>query len=163
MVKSNVKRNEVAKMKKIMLLTVMMVFALAVGSAYADESATWALTQSGNGITVFGAGPAEFDNLPLAAGEMSSSYEEGSAAGGWREEEEALVVTEPYNGITIFIAGPVDFETTLGTVVMIGAYEEGSAAGGLHEEEAALAPENGITIFSDRPVDYESVPSGTGW
>jgi len=152
-------------MKKIMFLTVMMIVTLAVGLAYADGSATWALTQSGNepgnGITVFSAGPAEFDNVPLGVGAMSSSYEEGTAAGGWREEE-AAVATEPYNGITIFIAGPVDFETlALGTEAMIGVYEEDSAAGGLHEE--ALAPENGVTIFSDGPADYESVPAGTGW
>ena len=161
------KRNEVAKMKKIMFLTMMMVVTLAVGSAYTDGSATWALTQSGsewsNGITVFTTGPADFENVPLGAGEMRSSYEEGAAAGGWREEETAEV-TEPYNGVTIFIAGPVDFETlALGTEVMIGVYEEGSAAGGLHEEEAALAPENGVTIFSDGPVDYERVPAGASW
>jgi hypothetical protein len=91
---------------------------------------------------------------------MRGSYEEGAAAGGWREEE---AVAEPYNGITILSTDPVDFETIPGTVVMFGVYEEGSAAGGLHEEEAALAPENGITIFSDRPVDYEIVPAGAGW
>ena len=139
-------------MKKIMLFTMMMVLALVVGSAYADESATWA----GNGITVFRIGPAEFDNVPLGATEMSVYYEEGSAAGGWREEE-ALV--EPYNGTTIFSAGPVDFETvTLGAGMTISTYEESSAAGGLHLEEATLTPENGITIFSNGPVAFDSVP-----
>jgi len=150
-------------MKKIMFLTMMMVLVLAAGSAYADGSATWALTQEpNNGITVFSIGPAEFENVPLVSGEMSVLYiEEGSAAGGWREEE-ALV--EPYNGATVFSAAPVDFETvTLGAGMMIGAYEESSAAGGLHEEEAALAPENGITIFSTGPVAYDSVPAETGW
>ncbi len=146
-------------MKKIMLLAMMMVLALAVGSVYADGSASWALTEPSNGITVFSTGPAEFDNVSLGAGEMRGSYEEGTAAGGWREEE---AVAEPYNGITIISAEPVDFETMLGTVVMFGVYEEGSAAGGLHEEEA-LAPKNGITIFSDGPVDYEIVPAGAGW
>lgn len=143
-------------MKKIMLFAAMMVIALAVGSAYADGSYTWALThsgnESGNGITVFSTAPVDFDNVPLGAVEMKGSYEEGSAAGGWREEE-AVALTEPYNGITIFMAGPVDFETlAAGTELMVGVYEEGSAAGGLHEE--ALAPENGITIFSDGPADW---------
>jgi hypothetical protein len=146
-------------MKKIMFLSMMMVLALAIGSAYAGERATWALTESGNlphnGITVFSAGPVDFDNVPLLAGTMSGSYEEGSAAGGWREEE-ALSKSYTYNGVTIFSERPIDFDTVqLGAVMMIGVYEEGSAAGGLHEEEAAF-PGNGVTIFSDRPVDYET-------
>jgi len=81
---------------------------------------------------------------------MSGRYEEGWAAGGWREE--ALV--EPYNGTTIFSAAPVDFETvTLGAGMLISTFEEGAAAGGLHGEEAVFTPENGITIFSDGPVE----------
>src|SRR5512134_1033528 len=134
-------------MKKIMFLSMMMVLALAVGSAYADESATWALTESGNlphnGITVFSSAPVDFDNVPLLAGTMSGSYEEGSAAGGWREEE---ALTEPYNGVTIFSERPIDFDTVgLGAEAMIGFYEEGfSAAGGLREGEAEVLPENGI-------------------
>ena len=92
---------------------------------------------------------------------MSESYAEGTAAGGWRDEE-AMVETHPYNGVTIFSERSIDFDTLpLGAEKMIGV-EEGSAAGGLHEEEAAF-PGNGITIFSDGPVAYDSVPSGAGW
>ena len=152
-------------MKKIMFLSMMMVLALVAGSAYADESSTWALTQSGslphNGITVFSAGPVDFDNVPLLTGTMRGSYEEGAAAGGWREEE-AMTETHPYNGVTIFSERPIDFDAVqLGAETMIGLYEEGSAAGGLHEE--AAFPGNGITIFSDEPVAYDNVPSGAGW
>jgi hypothetical protein len=150
-------------MKKIMLLSMMMVLALAVGSAYADESATWALSEPHNGITLFSAGPVDFDNILLGTGVASHMYAEGSAAGGWREEE---AMTEPYlsNGITILSEGPVSFDTvvTYGEAETIGAFEEGSAAGGLHVEDTAL-PENGITIFSTEPVAYDNVPSGAGW
>jgi hypothetical protein len=150
-------------MKKIMFLSMMMVLALVVGSAYADE---WVLTQGSslpyNGITVFSAGPVDFDNVPLLTGTMSESYAEGAAAGGWREEE-ALVETHPYNGVTIFSERSIDFDTLpLGAEKMIGVNDEGSAAGGLHEEEAAF-PGNGITIFSDGPVAYDNVPSGASW
>ena len=153
-------------MKKIMFLSMMMVLALVIGSAYADERAAWALKGNGNlpynGITVFSAGPVDFDNVPILTGAMSGSYAEGTAAGGWREEE-ALVETHPYNGVTIFSERSIDFDTLpLGTEKMIGVYEEGSAAGGLHEEEAAFSG-NGITIFSDEPVAYDNVPSGAGW
>lgn len=153
-------------MKKIMFLSLIMVLALVAGTAYAYESSTWALTESGNlphnGITVFSAGPVDFDNVPLFTGAMRGAYEEGSAAGGWREEE-AMTEFHPYNGVTIFSKRPIDFDTLpLGAEAMIGVYEEGSAAGGLHEEEVAL-PQNGITIFSDEPVAYDTVPSGAAW
>jgi hypothetical protein len=151
-------------MKKIMFLTMMMVIALAVGSAYADESATWALTQSGNepnnGITVFSVGPADFDSLTVGAGEMIGSYAEGSAAGGWREEEALM---EPYNGVTIFSAGAADFDTVPLAGAMSGYYEESSGAGGLREEVSEVEPHNGITIFTTGPAVYDSIPAGTVW
>src|SRR5512143_3762361 len=111
-------------MKKIMFLSMMMVLALVIGLAYADESAAWALKGNGNlpynGITVFSAGPVDFDNVPILTGAMSGSYAEGTAAGGWREEE-ALVETHPYNGVTIFSERSIDFDTLpLGTEKMIG-------------------------------------------
>ena len=153
-------------MKKIMFLSMMMVLALAVGSAYADESAAWTLTESSNlphnGITVFSAVPVAFDDVPFLAGTMSESYEEGSAAGGWREEE-AMTESHLYNGVTIFSEHAIDFDAVpLGAVATIGVYEEGAAAGGLREEELTF-PGNGITIFSTEPVAYDNVPSGAGW
>ena len=144
-------------MKKIMFLSMMMILALTAGTVYADESGSLPY----NGITVFSAGPVAFDDVPLLAGTMNWSYEEGSAAGGWREEE-AMTETHPYNGITIFSDRPVDFDAvSLGAVTLIGAYEEGTAAGGLHEEEAVTLPENGVTIFSTEPVAFDSLPAGS--
>ena len=142
-------------MKKIMFLSMMMVLALVAGTVYANESGNLPY----NGITVFSAGPVAFDDVPLLAGTMNWSYEEGSAAGGWREEE-AVMETHPYNGVTIFSDRAIDFDSVpLGAVALIGAYEEeGTAAGGLHEEEAMTLPENGITIFSTEPVAYDSLP-----
>jgi hypothetical protein len=142
-------------MKKIMFLSMMLVLALVAGTVYANESGNLPY----NGITVFSAGPVAFDDVPLVAGTMNWSYEEGSAAGGWREEE-AMVETHPYNGVTIFSERAIDFDAVpLGAVATIGTYEEGSAAGGLHEEEALALPENGITIFSKEPVAFDSAPS----
>ncbi|HET7319230.1 MAG TPA: hypothetical protein VFK23_08850 [Nitrospirota bacterium] len=141
-------------MKKIMFLSMMMVLALTAGTIYADESGSLPY----NGITVFSTGPVAFDDVPLLAGTMNWSYEEGSAAGGWREEE-AMTETHPYNGVTIFSDRAIDFDSVpLGAVAQIGTYEEGTAAGGLHEEEAMALPENGITIFSKEPVAYDSLP-----
>ena len=148
-------------MKKIMFLSMMMVLALAVGSAYAVESARW-ISEPHNGITLFSAGPVDFDNALLGTGVASSLYAEGSATGGWRGEE---AMTEPYlnNGITILSEGPVSFDAVMyGEAETMGAFEEGSAAGGLHVEETVL-PENGITIFNDGPVAYDNLPSGAGW
>ena len=150
-------------MKKIMFLAMMMVVALAVGSAYADAGATWALTQSvnepNNGITVFSVGPVDFDSLPIGAVEMSGSYEEGAATGGWREEE---AVMEPYNGVTIFNASAADFDT-LPMLTGAAGYEESAAAGGLREEESGTELHNGITIFSTDPAVYDVIPTGAGW
>lgn len=143
-------------MKKIMFLSMMMVLALVAGTVYANESGSLPY----NGITVFTNGPVAFDDIPVMAGTMNWSYEEGSAAGGWREEE-AMTETHPYNGITIFSDRSVDFDAVpLGAVALIGSYEEGTAAGGLHEEEAVTSPENGVTIFSKEPVAFDSLPAG---
>jgi hypothetical protein len=77
---------------------------------YAEESAAGGVTEVelkdlGNGITIFAAGPVDFDSVPTwgTAAELS----EGSAAGGLNAEEAAV---EMHNGITIFEKGPIIFD-----------------------------------------------------
>ena len=96
-------------MKKILILLGVLVIALTLGTAYADNKDMSAGEY--NGITAFEQAPvASHDfatGLALGNGitafdvriEIPGAEAEGSAAGGLRSMEPS---TEPSNGITIF-------------------------------------------------------------
>lgn len=157
-------KKEVKEMKKIMLLTTM-VLAVTFGTAYAYHgSGVWATDECGyqpkNGITIFCDGPVAFDSVPMMTAPVSASaYEERSSAGGLRE---AASVMEPYNGITVFSYGLVAFDSVpLGAGVLSGSYfEESAAAGGLREVEWGPELHNGITDFTGRT--YDTLSAGAG-
>jgi hypothetical protein len=153
---------EVTEMKKILLLTTM-VLAVSFGTAYAYHGSGVGATgksanQPKNGITVF-CTPATFDSLPMAIGsKRASSYEEGSAAGGLRSEETAM---EPYNGVTIFSFAPLTFDNLAPAAGAVSGtyFEESAAAGGLRTGEWGPELNNGITDFTGRT--YDSINAGT--
>lgn len=111
-------------MKKVIFISTV-VFALAIGLAYADESYPVADHQmSGavyNGITYFDIGP-----------EPACLSESGAGAGGLGAEEPSPSVD---NGITVIESRPA------------GLGAKGSCAGGLGTEEPGMKVNNGITLF----------------
>jgi len=111
-------------MKKILFVSAVAVFALAVGLAYADESYPMAGQReaaSYNGITVFDTGPA-----------LDCRSISGAGAGGLGTEEWGPSVI---NGVTVIDLRPADS----------GA--KGSCASGLGMEEPGAKANNGITVF----------------
>ncbi len=98
-------------MKKTILLTALLVFAVALGSTLADQKTD---TQPYNGITYFGpaAAPQDqavakeesrtlaFNGITYFGVEQPKPAERGSAAGGTGGKQEPE--KKPYNGITVF-------------------------------------------------------------
>ena len=149
-------------MKKIMIYTVTMVFALALGVAYAGMGGHDVMF---NGITNFSGRSIDTtaDALKIDAadwGVVSGLAEvEGASPGGLRagEMEELL----PYNGVTNFSGrgyattsdalriDPSDW----GAAVVLRKPVEGASAGGLRAGEMDLHPYNGVTDFSGKSFD----------
>jgi hypothetical protein len=127
-------------MKKIMIISMAIVFALGIGVAYAGDM-YGDMSKVDNGITIFSASPVSTGtNFRTAVIEWSN------ASKLVHPEELALG-----NGATLFEASAVStgIEYRKGKVM---SSEEGMAAGGYEGEPAALELHNGITIFSVSPV-----------
>jgi hypothetical protein len=127
-------------MKKIMMISMAIVFALGIGVAYAGDM-YGDMSKVDNGITIFSAGP------------VSTGTNFRTAVIGW-DNSSKLVHPEELaldNGVTLFEAKAVStgIEYRKGKVM---ASEEGMAAGGYEGEAAPLDLRNGITIFSLSPV-----------
>ena len=152
-------------MKKIMLLTMTMVFALSIGAAYAGMD-IYGAKEGGhgvmfNGITNFsGKGiDTTSDALKIDAADWgavrSVGEVKGASAGGVRAGEMEL---HPYNAITNFSGRGYD---TTSDALKIDAADwgavrspiEGASAGGLRAGEMELHPYNGVTDFSGRSYD----------
>ncbi len=95
-------------MKKIALVVFTIVFAAALGVAYAGEA--------GNGITVFNGKSIDTlaDLYPAAADPMPGVVE-GSNAGGLRSAD--LGIEEMNNGITDFTGRSIDTTSDLDSAV----------------------------------------------
>ena len=134
-------------MKKLLMISALIVFALTFGVAYAGDSMTMSSDMSkswDNGITIFAAGPV---STGIIYRSISGAYGENElrAQGG---ESAALD-----NGVTLFASGPVSTGVNYKGVIVNGS-DEGSAAGGmLYEEGPSLELHNGITVFDTGPVD----------
>ena len=158
----NSKNKEVMKMKKIIFFTMTMVFALAIGAAYAGMEGGHDVMF--NGITNFSARGYDTtsDALKIDAADWGVvrgvAEVEGASAGGLRAGEIEL---HPYNGITNFSGRGYD---TTSDALKIDAADwgavrspiEGASAGGLRAGEIELHPYNGVTDFSGRSYNTTS-------
>ncbi len=126
-------------MKKIMMVSMAIVFALGLGVAYAGDM-YGDMSKVDNGITIFSAGPVstgiEFRNGVDWASSAKLEHPEGLAL---------------ENGVTLFAASPVSTGIEYRNSEVISG-EEGMAAGGYEGEAAPLDLHNGITLFSVSPV-----------
>ncbi len=128
-------------MKKIMMVSMAIVFALTLGVAYADDMSR-DMSKVDNGITIFSKSAVNTEDINFWPG-----VEYASEAALSNREDLALD-----NGITLFASSPVDTEVlSRGGVVISG--EEGMAAGGYEEEAAPLDLHNGITLFDRGPIE----------
>lgn len=133
---------KVFKMKKILFMTMIMVFALTLGLAYAGDEARKVLS---NGVTDFTG--RSYDTLGLGpAGEIA--HADVSAAGGLRAGK---AIEKLHNGVTDFTGRSFD-ALELGQDREI-ASAESSAAGGLRAGEAMKELSNGVSDFSGRSYD----------
>jgi hypothetical protein len=123
-------------MKKILMISAVIVFALTLGVAYADDMSSGMSSKLDNGITIFATGPVS-TGIYFREGSVDST------------SEVALARPEPLgldNGVTVF-ANSYSGEEISG--------EEGMAAGGYAGEEAPLDLHNGITVFDRGPIDAD--------
>ncbi len=122
-------------MKKIMIVSVAIVFALTLGVAYAGDMD---MSKWDNGITIISAGP-----VSTGISFFRSDSEYTSAALSHPD----LVLD---NGVTLVASSPISTGVNYkGGEVISG--EEGMAAGGYAGEDAVL--HNGITDFDRGPVE----------
>jgi len=147
-------------MKKIILYTITMVFALTLSVAYAYEDGKIMI----NGITDFTGRTADtlYDLNPVGPGAMDNPYMEGSSAGGIRSAEPAA---GSCNGVTIFNGKGASTHVDVVNLnyaftasgfacnTMKGAVVEGSSAGGIRSEEPGPVLINGITDFTGKTYD----------
>jgi hypothetical protein len=128
-------------MKKIITISMAIVFVFAFGLAYAGES-----MPLDNGITMFSTGyvttGANFHRVDAA------SYAPLSP----REPVSGIEALAPDNGITVFAAGSVCSEDICKGEALEGWSSEGSAAGG-YAEGSGMELGNGVTAFSNGPID----------
>lgn len=138
-------------MKKIILLSMVMGFALAWSSARADAMTTMAGGMGGNelnnGVTDFSG--RTYDSLSIWPGETTSGWVEHEAAGGYRGEASGAVIS---NGVTDFSGRTYD-SLEFGLAGKAGGWMESASAGGYREEEMTHKPYNGVTDFSGRTYD----------
>jgi len=129
-------------MKKIMIVSAVIVFALTLGVAYAGDMSSGMSSRLDNGITIFATGPVS----------TGINFWEGSVD---IEREVALSQPEELeldNGATLFASSSVSTGVNYkGGEVISG--EEGMAAGGYAGEEGPLGLYNGVTSF-DRGASH---------
>ena len=123
-------------MKKIIIITITMVFGLALGLAYAG----------GNGVTDFAG--RTYDTLEISPilGVAHGAFE-GSAAGGIRLA--ASDTEQLYNGLTDFSGRTYD-TIEISKAPAEGNIAEGSAAGGLRRNLAG--EESSVRTFDSLPI-----------
>jgi len=135
-------------MKKILLLTLAMGFALAWSSVQADAmTAMSGEKEIHNGVTDFSG--QSYDSLSIWPGEATGGWVEHEAAGGYREEVPSL---PSYNGVTDFSGRTYD-SPEFGFAGKTGGWMESTSPGGYREEERNWKPYNGVTDFSGRTYD----------
>lgn len=110
-------------MKKIIYMTMAMVFGLGLGMAYAG----------GNGVTDFAGRTYDTLEISPAMSVEHGAYEEGAAAGGIRLAENGT--EQIHNGITDFSGRTYD-TVELNPSPAFSNIAEGSAAGGLRRNLA---------------------------
>jgi len=133
---------EVGTMKRILMISAVVVFALALGVAYADDMSS--MSKWDNGITIFATGPVS-TGIEYLKGSVDSKSEVALAP------REALGLD---NGVSLFASSSVSTGVNYkGGEVIKG--EEGMAAGGYAGEEAPLDLHNGITSFDRHPIDAD--------
>jgi hypothetical protein len=126
-------------MKKIMVVSIAIVFALTLGVAYADDMSK-DTSKADNGITIFSKSAVGTEDINFRPVEYASEA---------RLAHPELALD---NGVTLFASTPVDTEVLYkGGEVIKG--EEGMAAGGYEEEAPALDLHNGITSFDRGPIE----------
>jgi hypothetical protein len=131
---------EVDTMKRILMISTVIVFALALGVAYGDDMS--GMSKWDNGITIFATGPVS-TGIGYLKGSVDSTSEVALAP------REALGLD---NGVSLFASSSVSTGVNYkGGEVISG--EEGMAAGGYAGEEAPLDLHNGITSFDRHPID----------
>ena len=121
-------------MKKIMVVSIAIVFALTLGVAYAGDMD---MSKWDNGITIFSTSPVstgtnfreavKYDIAALASPELALD-----------------------NGVTLVASSPISTGVNYKGGVLVSG-EEGMAAGGYAGEEVEL--HNGITSFDRGPVE----------
>jgi len=122
-------------MKKALMISAVIVFALTLGVAYAGDMSSGMSSKLDNGITIFATGPVS----------TGIYFREGSV-----DSNSVVALARPEawgldNGVTLFTS-------YAGSEVISG--EEGMAAGGYAGEEAPhLGLDNGITSFERGPID----------
>jgi len=126
-------------MKKIITISMALVFAFAIGIAYAGDilpaPGTW-----DNGITMFA--PGYVTTGPVFSRVMPGEGESLSHI-------DSLALD---NGITLSSLGSIDTESIYKAAGLESSVAEGSAAGG-YAEGPGMDLRNGVTVFSDSPVD----------
>ncbi len=124
-------------MKKIMIVSVAIVFALTLGVAYAGDMSS-DMSKWDNGITIF-------STSPVSTGTNFREAVKYDIEAGLAHPELALD-----NGVTLVASSPISTGVNYkGGEVISG--EEGMAAGGYAGEDAVL--HNGITDFDRGPVE----------
>jgi hypothetical protein len=134
---------EVDTMKRILMISAVIVFALTLGVAYASDMSR-DMSKWDNGITIFATGPVS-TGIEYLKGSVDSKSELALAP------REALALD---NGVSLFASSSVSTGVNYkGGEVIKG--EEGMAAGGYAGEEAPLDLHNGITSFDRHPIDAD--------
>ena len=128
-------------MKKIMIVSAVIVFAFALGAYAGDMTMSSRLD---NGITVFATGPVS-TGIDFWAGSVNLDREVALS------EREALGLD---NGVTLFASSAISTGVDYAPHEVISG-EEGMAAGGYAGEEAPLGLNNGITSFDRHPIDAD--------
>jgi hypothetical protein len=133
--KTLLRERKVFKMKKIIYITMTMVFGLALGLTYAEDNGVTDFT--GKSYDMFEIGPA-----------ADISHVEGSAAGGLRAGE---TIEKLHNGVTDFTGKSYDtFE--ISQAPSDSNVAEGSAAGGLRQNWAG--EKTSVTSYEELNLNF---------
>ena len=133
-----IKKERGVKMKKVMMITISMVFVLTLGFAYAAN----------NGVTNFSG--LNYDIGP--AGVPTASVESVNA-GGIREEGPSLSLG---NSVTDFSGKTYDTLSDIGLAAPVSSSKpvvESIHGGGLRRDEPSKELFNGVTDFTGRTYD----------
>jgi len=121
-------------MKKLLMMSISMLFVFSLGTAYAESL---------NGITDFSG--STYDSFVAIPTESNGALIEGSGAGGLRDATEEIS-----NGVTDFSGSTYDPLVAM-PAESNGVLSEGSGAGGLRDATEGIS--NGVTDFSGRTYD----------